>query len=191
MIKFWIHFPCWNKQDSTQSPYQEWLILKSTRKSVQKTYPSRLLIQESPHPIGNRGRVPHSPSRCIEGTIPRSRIDDPMTKKLIQHPLISGQLLPLWAQLGVKPPQRHQSLVPDDVVQRASRRPRRTGSPLIGMIGRRDNLQEWLDSLPRRERPHLPAAESNTRRGHHYTSPKVVVQPGLPRHGCRSRTCGH
>ena len=57
-----------------------------------------------------------------------------MTKEFVQYPLISGQLLPFWAQLEVEPPQCHQSLVPDDVVQRTPRRPRRVGRPLISMI---------------------------------------------------------
>ena len=78
-----------------------------------------------------------------------------MAKKLVQDPLISRQLLPLRAKLRVEPPQGYQGLVPDDVVQRATGRPRRTGSPLVGMIGRCDDLQERLDSLQRREQPHL------------------------------------
>ena len=100
-----------------------------------------------------------------------------MTKKLVQHPLVSGQLLPLRAQLGVEPPQSNQGLVPDDVVQRTTGRPRRTGSPLVGMIRRCDNLQERLESLPRREQPHLPVAESSTCRDHHYVSPRVAFRP--------------
>ena len=74
-----------------------------------------------------------------------------MTKKLIQNPLISRQLLPLRAKLRVEPPQGHQGLVPDDVVQCATGRPRRTGRPLVGMVSRRDDLQERLDSLLKKE----------------------------------------
>ena len=106
-----------------------------------ETYPNRLLVQESPYPISNSGRVPHRSSRRIKSSIPRSRIDHSMAKKLVQNPLISGKLLPLWAQLGVEPPQGHQSLMPDDVVQRTTGRPRRASRPLIGMISRRDDLQ--------------------------------------------------
>ena len=39
-----------------------------------------------------------------------------MAKELVQDPLISGQFLPLWPQLGIEPPQSNQGLVPDDVV---------------------------------------------------------------------------
>ena len=46
-----------------------------------------------------------------------------MMKEFVQDPLISGQLLPFWAQLGVEPPQSDQGLVPDDVVQRTPHRP--------------------------------------------------------------------
>ena len=112
--------------------------------SVQRLTLVVSLSKKSPHPIGNSGGIPHRPRRRIKGMIPQSRIDNPMTKKLIQHPLISGQLLPLWAQLRIKPPQRHQSLVPNNVVQGASRCPRRASRPLIGMIHRCDDLQERL-----------------------------------------------
>ena len=150
-----------------------------------ETYPSRLLVQESPHPIGNSGGVPHGPRRCIKGAIPRPRINYPMTKELVQDPLISRQLLPLWAQPRVEPPQCHQSLVPDDVVQPTPCHPRRAGRPLIGMISQSNNLQERLDSLPRREQPHLLVAESNTRPDHHCASPKVAFQPESLHHDCR------
>ena len=159
------------------------------QESVPETYPSRLLVQESPHPISNCGGIPHRPRRSIKSTIPRPRINNPMTKKLVQDPLISGQLLPLWAQLRVKPSQSDQGLVPDDVIQRTPCCPQRTGRPLIGMVSRCDDLQEQLDSLPRREQPHLPAAESNMCRDHHCTSPEVAFRPELPRHGYRSQTC--
>ena len=155
-----------------------------------KTYPGRLFVQKSPHTISDSSGVPHCSSRRIEGTIPRLRIDHPMMKEFVQNPLISGQLLPLWAQFRVKPPQSDQGLVPDNVVQRASHRPRRTSCPLIGMIGRRYNLQERLDSLPRRGQPHLPVVESSMRPDHRCAFPRVAFRPELPCHGCRSQTCG-
>ena len=150
-----------------------------------ETYPHCLFIQKRPHPIGNGSRIPHRPRQRIKSTIPRSRIDDPMMKELIQHPLISGQLLPLWPKLRVEPPQGYQGLVPDDVVQRTTSRPRQMSSPRIGMVSRRNNLQERFNSLPRREQPHLPAAESSMRPDHRCASPEVAFQPGLSRHGYR------
>ena len=155
-----------------------------------ETYPSRLLVQESLYPISNSRRVPHRSSRRIKGPIPRPRIDYPMTKEFVQDPLISGQLLPLRAQFRVEPSQSDQGLVPDNVIQRTTGCPRRTGSPLVGMIRRCDDLQERLDSLPRREQPHLPVAESSTRPDHHCASREVAFWPGLFHHGCRLQICG-
>ena len=66
---------------------------------LQKTHPSRLLVQESPHTIGNCHRIAHSSCPRIKSTIPWPRIDYSVTKQIIQHWLISGQLLPFWAKL--------------------------------------------------------------------------------------------
>ena len=63
---------------------------KVNYKSIWKTHPSCLLVQESPHPIGNCGGIPHRSGQCIKGTIPQSRIDHPMMKEFVQNPLVSG-----------------------------------------------------------------------------------------------------
>ena len=150
-----------------------------------KTHPRGFLVEHGPDLIGNGSGIPHCPRGRIKGPIPWPWIDDPMTKEFVQDPLVSGQLLPLWAKVAVETPQRYQGLMPKDIVNRTPRRPGRTGYPLIGMISRRNDLQERLGSLPRREQPHLPVAESNTRLDRHCASPRVVVRSGSLRHGYR------
>ena len=42
------------------------------------------------HTIGNRSGIPHQPSQRIKGPISWSRIDNPMTQKIIQDTLVGG-----------------------------------------------------------------------------------------------------
>ena len=138
---------------------------KVSSQEVQKTHPSCLLVKESPNPIGNR--IPHRTHRRIKSAISRPRVDDAMMKQVVQEALIGRQFFLFWTQVTVKFPQGYQGLMPQDVVQSKSHRPKRTSPLLAYVISRGNNLIGMISSLPSGEQSHQPVLGSSTFPDHH------------------------